>query len=324
MMASSVISASGFALMLLAYNAIVIPCAAILIYVGDRINGTAWPILATEQFGREHLKILFAATNSAKTIALGSGTLVAALALSVNSTTGLRVALLVNIASYLIGFIFLIGVPNRVAESDKKRPEPVRIAICDRGFMKLVISQITLSASWIIPGVAFPLYLTQNLGEAPALAAALLTLRYAVVSVLQVPLMRYARHWTRRTVLRISSISSVAGVVAVLALPGPPGALRVALAAVATMLLAGSEIVSKPTAAALAVEHAPAGREAPYMAVFQATWTFSYALGPAAIGLGLSNPPVLWCSILGIVVAGSLIGGAGRADDHRSRTTIAS
>lgn len=322
MMASSIISAGGFALVFASYHAFVVPFAALLIYVGDRLNGTAWPILAAEQFGRDRLAFLFAATNSAKTMALGSGALIAALALSVDSVTGLRVALLVNIASYLIGFVLLLGVSGRGTKSKKDKSERIRLAVRDSGFMKLVVSQVALSTSWIIPGVAFPLYLTRNLGEAPALAAALLTLRYGVISLVQVPLVRYATKWSRRTVLVISATSAATGVTAVLVLPCPAGGWRIVLAALATILLAGSEIVSKPTAAALAVQHAPEGHEAPYMAVFQATWTLSYALGPAAIGVGLANPPVLWCSILAIVIVGSLVGMIGGVSPTGSTTPV--
>ncbi|MEU6147715.1 MFS transporter [Streptomyces sp. NPDC047081] len=308
MMASSALSGVGFLLVFAAYRAVVVPFAALLIFVGDRLNGTAWPVLATEQFGRERLSFLFAVANSAKTIALGSGTLIAALALSVNSSTGLRLALAANVVSYLIGLFLLIGIPDNRFEA-KKNPESIRVALRDRGFMRLVVSQTALSTSWIIPGVAFPLYLTDTLGEAPALAAALLTVRYTVISLCQVPLVHYAAEWSRRAVLAFSAASSALGVIAVFSLSVPSGALRVSLAVGATILLAGSEIVSKPTASALAVAHAPEGHEAPYMAVFQATWTLSYALGPAAIGLGLKYPPLLWSAILAIVVIGSLMGG---------------
>ncbi|MED7828715.1 MFS transporter, partial [Streptomyces chiangmaiensis] len=217
-----------------------------------------------------------------------------------------------------IGLLLLVGIPDSRIQAEKN-PVSLRAALSDRGFMKLVVSQTSLSASWIIPGVAFPLYLTEHLGEVPALAAVLLTVRYTVISLVQVPLVHYAANWSRRTVLALSATSSAFGVIAVLGLADLSGGARISLAVGATVLLAGSEIISKPTASALAVEHAPEGHEAPYMAVFQTTWTFSYALGPAAIGLGLENPPVLWSCILAIVVIGSLIGGIGSTQQPSGR-----
>jgi hypothetical protein len=39
------------------------------------------------------------------------------------------------------------------------------------------------------------------------------------------------------------------------------------------------------------------------MAVFQLTWTISYAVGPALVGVGLGEPLLLWTGI-GLAVLG--------------------
>ncbi|MFF8905941.1 MFS transporter [Streptomyces olivaceoviridis] len=310
LIACSASSAAGYLFIFVAHSPALVLTASLMTAMGDRLHGAAWPILAAEQFGRQRLSFLFAVMNSAKTVALGIGTLTSALALATDSSSGLQIALGANVASYMLGLAFLLGVrPIEGHAARKPDHQPLSTALKNKRFMQLVISQTALSASWIIPGVAFPLYLTDNLGEAPALAAIMLTIRYAVISTVQVPIMRYAQNWSRRRVLAISAASAVLGVVCVDLLPQASGPWRVVVASTATALLAGSEIVSKPTASARAVHHAPEGGEAPYMAVFQVTWTLSYAVGPAAIGLGLENPPVLWGSILAIITIGTLTGG---------------
>ena len=312
----SAISAVGYLLYLWATSLAVVAAAAVLVAIGDRINGTCWPVLAAEQFGRDKLSHVFAITNSAKTLALGVGALTASAALATAGTGGLRIGLFANVSSYVLGLILLLFVPASRTHSSEVKPahQPITVALRNRPFMQLVVSQTAMSASWIIPGVAFPLYFTGNLGESAALAAAALTFRYGVITAVQVPLVNRVASWSRSRILRVSSASAALGVAAVAALPRVhAGALLVAVV-IATGLLAGSEIVSKPTAAAEAMRLAGAGVEAPYMAVFQVSWTLAYALGPAAIGLGLEVPPVLWGSIFVIVVIGAVFGGALRLD----------
>jgi Major Facilitator Superfamily len=304
----SLVSAGGYAIYFVARSPFVVVVAALLVALGDRLNGAAWPVLAAEQFGRDRLKIVFGVTNTAKTVALGVGALTAAAALALNNNVGLRVALGANVASYIAGLAILLFVPRKRAPEIVRSRLPLSVPLRDHQFMRLVVSQTSLSASWIIPGVAFPLFLTRDLGLAAALAAIMLTLRYCVISVVQIPLIRLTSQWRRGAVLAFSGGSSVAGLAAVLLLPLVSGTLLIVMVTSATTLFALSEVISKPTAAAEAVRLSPPGDEAPYMAVFQATWTLAYALGPAAIGFGIQAPEFLWAGILAIVVAGSIYG----------------
>ena len=305
---SGVISAVGYTLYFFAREPVTVLVAASLVALGDRLNGAAWPVLAAEQFGRDRLTLLFAITNSAKTVALGAGALAAAAALAAGNEAGLRIALAANVTSYLVGLIVLLSVKRHVITAERTPIRSLSIAFRNPGFMRLVLSQMSLSASWIIPGVAFPLYLTEGLGQPAALAAVMLTLRYGVVAAIQVPIVRMTRSWDRQRILAFSGACSASGVLCVIALPFAWDGWLIALTALATALLALSEIISKPTAAADAIRYSPPGEEAPYMAVFQSSWTFAYAIGPAAIGLGLQAPPILWFIILIIVVGGIAYG----------------
>ncbi|MEU7044745.1 MFS transporter [Streptomyces varsoviensis] len=187
----------------------------------------------------------------------------------------------------------------------QEKPRPARSrprstfgsALRDMPFMALVTSQTMLSVAWLIPTVAFPVYLVHELGLPAYWPAAVVATRYAVIACVQLPLGARLAGWTRGRVLLVAIAVVEAAVLVTLAIPLVPGAAQGFVAAAATALLAVAEAASKPTAAAAAVALAPDRDEGPYMAVFQLTWTVSYAVGPAVIGWGLGNAVGMWCAL---------------------------
>ncbi|MDH6708841.1 Na+/melibiose symporter-like transporter [Kitasatospora sp. MAA19] len=305
---SNVFTACGYALYFAAGDLFVVAAAAFVVMVADRLYGAAWPTLLARLAEPGELTQWFSSISALRTTCLGAGTLGATALMALAGGRGLEIALALNSASSLLSAVLLLGVtaPEPGPQDAKAARSSIRGAIGDRLFLSLVVSQTLLSAAWLIPTVAFPVYLVQSLDQPAYWPTAVVAVRYATIACLQMPISRRLRGWTRSRVLRLS-IGVVAGAIALTAtISEAPHALQGPLAVLVAAVLALAELASKPTAAAEAVTMAPTGDEGPYMSLFQVTWTVSYAVGPAVIGLGLHNPPQLWAG-LGLCVAASAL-----------------
>ncbi|MGW2868091.1 MFS transporter [Kitasatospora sp. NPDC001225] len=311
---SNVLTALGYGLFFAAGNLVTVAAATFLVTASDRLYGAAWPTLVARFAKPEELTEWFSAVTVLKTTSLGVGTLGATALMALAGGHGLEVALALNSASSLLAAALLLGVTVPAADRPGLRAarSNTRAALGDRPFLSLVASQTLLSAAWLIPTVAFPLYLVEGLHQAAYWPTVVVVVRYATATTLQMRISRLVSGWSRSRVLGLS-IGAAAGAIALTAtVSTAPHALQGPLAVLVAVVLALAELASKPTAAATAVAMAPKGDEGPYMSLFQLTWTVSYAVGPAVIGLGLQNPPLLW-SALALCVAASALA-------HRLRT----
>ncbi|MFF2616206.1 MFS transporter [Kitasatospora sp. NPDC058046] len=311
---SNVLTALGYGLFFAAGNLFTVAAATFVVTASDRLYGAAWPTLVARFAKPEELTEWFSAVTVLKTTSLGVGTLGATALMALAGGHGLEVALALNSASSLLAAALLLGVTVPAADRPGLRAarSNTRAALGDRPFLSLVASQTLLSAAWLIPTVAFPLYLVEGLHQAAYWPTVVVAVRYATATTLQMRISRLLSGWSRSRVLGLS-IGAAAGAIALTAtVSTAPHALQGPLAVLVAVVLALAELASKPTAAATAVAMAPKGDEGPYMSLFQLTWTVSYAVGPAVIGLGLQNPPLLW-SALALCVAASALA-------HRLRT----
>ncbi|MFJ6620753.1 MFS transporter [Kitasatospora sp. NPDC091335] len=306
LLVSNVLTALGYGLFFLAGNLFTVAAATFLVTASDRLYGAAWPTLVARFAKPEELTGWFSAVTVLKTTSLGVGTLAATALLALAGGHGLEIALALNSASSLLAAVLLLGVAvpavgrpaHRAARSD------TRAALGDRPFVSLVVSQTLLSAAWLIPTVAFPVYLVETLHQDAYWPTVVVAVRYATATCLQMPISRRLSGWSRSRILR-PAIGAVAVAIALTAtVSAVPPAFQGPLAVLVAAVLSLAELASKPTAAAQAVAMAPKGDEGPYMSLFQLTWTVSYAVGPAVIGVGLENPPLLWAG-LGLCVAAS-------------------
>ncbi|GIF12702.1 MFS transporter [Actinoplanes teichomyceticus] len=308
LMASNVLTAGGYGLYFVADGFGSVLGAALLVMSADRLYGAAWPTALARVADGEELTRWFSFVNFVKTACLGTGAVAATGLLAVAGRSGLSVALAVNAISSVVAAAVLVGValPERGADpaGSGGGRSSVWSALRDQRFRSLVLSQTLLSFAWLIPTIAFPVYLVSVLGLPAYWPTLVVTARYAGIAVLQMPLSRLTARSTRARVLAGAIALAGCAVAVTAAIPLLPAACTGAAAVLVAALLAVAELTSKPTAAAAAVRLAPPGDEGPYMAVFQLTWTVSYAVGPAIIGIGLGRPLLLWIGI-GLAVLGS-------------------
>ncbi|MFJ6383702.1 MFS transporter [Kitasatospora sp. NPDC092039] len=316
LLVSNALTALGYGLFFAADELPAVAAVTFLVTAADRLYGAAWPTLVARFAKPAELTEWFSAVTVLKTTSLGVGTLGATALMALAGGHGLQAALALNSASSLLAAVLLLGVAVPAA----KRPGPsaarsnARAALADRPFLSLVASQTLLSAAWLIPTVAFPVYLVETLHQAAYWPTVVVAVRYATATTLQMRISRRLSGWTRSRVLGLSIGAAACAIALTATVSSAPRALQGPLAVLVAVVLALAELASKPTAAAAAVGLAPKGDEGPYMSLFQLTWTVSYAVGPAVIGVGLQNPPLLWAALALCVAASALA--------HRLRTPL--
>ncbi|WP_316519658.1 MFS transporter [Kitasatospora brasiliensis] len=308
LLVSNLLTAGGYGLFFVAGHPAAVTAATFVVTASDRLYGAAWPTLVARLAKPEELTRWFSAVTVLKTTCLGFGTLAATALLALAGGRGLEVALALNSASSLLAAALLLGVPVPAAEppANTAARSNTRAALRDRPFLSLVASQTLLSAAWLIPTVAFPLYLVETLHQPAYWPTVVVAVRYATATGLQMRVTRGLSGWSRSRVLRLAIAAAGAAIALTATISTAPPAFQGPLAVLVAATLALAELASKPTAAAAAVSLAPKGDEGPYMSLFQLTWTVSYAVGPAVIGVGLDNPPLLWAALAGCVAASAL------------------
>ncbi|MEV0279781.1 MFS transporter [Streptomyces sp. NPDC050610] len=312
LMLSNLMSVAGYGSYFFASNHLRVICAAFVVMAADRLYGAAWPSAVARVASKDQLPQWFSFINFLKTTCLGLGAVASTGLLAALGPGGLKLALGANCVSSLVAgaLVLRTRIPEGGQGARSARPRATFVsALRDVPFMALVSSQTMLSVAWLIPTVAFPVYLVHELGLPAFWPAAVVATRYAVIACVQLPLSARLADWTRGRIL-LGAIAVVeAAVLVTLAIPLVPDVARGFVAAAATALLAVAEAASKPTAAAAAVALAPDRDEGPYMAVFQLTWTVSYAIGPAVIGWGLGNAAGMWCALGACVLVSGAVQG---------------
>lgn len=310
---SNLLTALGYSSYFLAHGFWSIAGAALIVMGSDRLYGAAWPTAVARISTPEELTTWFSFVNFLKTSCLGLGAVASTGLMALAGREGLAVALALNAASSVVAAALLARVTIPVASVDageggarQTGGAGFREVLRARRFMGLVVSQTLLSAAWLIPTVAFPVYLVETLHQNPLWPTAVVAVRYGVIATLQVPVSARVSGLPRQHVLSYAIGVAALAVGVTCAMPLAAHTVQGWLAAAVAAVLATAELVSKPTAAAAAVRLAPTGREGPYMAVFQLTWTLAYAVGPAVIGAGLTRPELLWLGIGGCVAASAV------------------
>ncbi|MFD7665282.1 MFS transporter [Streptomyces sp. NPDC059788] len=311
---SNVLTGVGYSAYFLGDAGAGIAAAALLVMLGDRLYGAAWPTAVARIAAPGELTRWFSFVNFLKTTCLGLGSVASTGILALLGTRGLALALLLNVASSLVAgaLVLTARIPAAPTVGESGPRSTLLRVLRDRPFMALVASQTLLSAAWLIPTVAFPVYLVTVLHQSPFWPTVVVAVRYGVIALLQVPLTARVAGWPRSRVLFHAIGVAAAAIAVTLAVPAVPGAAQGGVCAFVAALLAIAELVSKPTASAAAVSLAPSGDEGPYMAVFQVTWTLAYAVGPAVIGVGMGAPQGLWLGLGGCVLASAAAHACGR------------
>ncbi|BCW42887.1 MFS transporter [Arthrobacter sp. StoSoilB5] len=308
---SNLLSAVGAGLYLVAYSS---PLAAVASFVGmfgDKVYGAAWPALVASMFGRDRVGSWLATANAVRTGAVAIGSIAATVLLASGSTRALTWAVVANIASKTLSMLAVAWLRSeKWAPLEKTSFKDVLEPLANRSFMRLLTGQTLLSVAWAVTPVVFPLLLVAGLGLPVYWATVVLAVRYGVIALLQIPIRKATNSWSDSTVMGTTYVLVLASLIlcsVMLSSRSHNFAVTGSAALIAVVGIALAEILSKPAASQAAVLASPPGREIPFMAVFQLSWTLSYAAAPLLVGVGVETPLFMWVALILLVGAGGFV-----------------
>lgn len=254
-------------------------------------------------------------------VGIGLGTVVAAVALLIDTATAYRVTMAASGVLVLLAAVPLFGLGRRLPElSARLRPEPRdpdgprgRSPLTDRTYLAAVGLSAVLAMQFGLQTIGIPLWVAGHT-DAPAVVISLLmVLNTVVVAVFQVPASRGTHEvlLAGRAVRRAGVMLALAcGLLAAAAYGGAGPA--VALLVVGALALAAGEVLSEAGAWGLAFELADPRSAGAYQGVSQTGYALAHMLAPTvvtvtAITHGTAGWIVLAALFLGAGIATALV-----------------
>ncbi len=307
--ASQGVQAAGLVAYLLAQEVVAVAVAAVLLAVGSQLFYSSLFALiadAAPPGPRDHA---FAVADMVRAGAFGAGALVAGVLLTVLDGTGLRVAVALDAATFVLAGLVLAvfvhprrhhadhvgqggsadraGAEGAVAGSGVLRDRPFLVLI-------LVTALVGLTGDVFLIGLpVFALEQVQAPGWVPGVCLAVLTL---TTSTAAAAVVRATARWSRIRVIGVGAGGTLlwcALVAATLAVPSgwAPGWL-----VASTLVLAAASLLVGTRPNAVAEAAAPARYRGRYLAAFQYSYTAAGLAAPLVIALSALHPVLPWAT----------------------------
>jgi MFS family permease len=222
---------------------------------------------------------------SVNNVGFAVGAVLASAALSANSADAYRAALVFAALAYVVSGLALLKVP-RVAPVPRERRASGTAALRDRPYVALTALNALLTVHFSILEVALPLWVTGHT-EAPVwTVTALFVTNTAMVTVLQVPVSRYAATAARagRAVALAGAMLAAACLVFGVSGWGSAVAATVLLFTGAAVYTAG-ELLHSAASWTLGFALAPDHAQGQYQGLFSSGGAAGMLLGPAIVTL---------------------------------------
>jgi MFS family permease len=302
---SQLIQAAGAGAFLLAHGPGTVAVAAGALAAGQQMFYSSLFALISDVAGDGPKDRPFAVVTMVRAGCFGAGTIAAGVLLATAGATGLRVAIAVDAASFVVCAL-LLGALVRPAHRPVPDGRTARLRT-DHRFLALIGCTGLLALAMDFYLVGLPVFVIDVVHGPPWLPGALLALSTAVNATCGTLALRATRGITRVAAMRVGAAGVVVwcgGCLAALAVPRawlPVALLGIALVAAVSALLAITR------ANALAADLAPAAARGRYLAMFQYAFTGSGIVAPAVVGLfsvGAWVPPVVVAAGAGAAIAG--------------------
>jgi MFS family permease len=259
----------------------------VLVFCASLTRSAFWGALGpmvttiTEKGERE---LWFGFLQAMRNAGYGVGGVLAAVALTVGTTTAFQAVVLANAASYVAAFVLMLGVtgggrPVRAAGEEHDHAGPW-VAFGDRAYRVLIAVIFCYALTETSLNVAMPVYFVDVLSLPGWVPGAVFVINTVMIGVGQGLVVRRMTGVVRRRVLHTAiSFSAVSFVLlyAADALSVVAGVVVVLAGAVVYTL---GELTAGPVVSALSAEAAPAAQRGRYMAATQLAWSLSGAVGP--------------------------------------------
>jgi MFS family permease len=303
----NVISAIGYAGFLLADDPSQIVVVAFLTQMGGAAYWTSSSGLVVLASTPERRPRWFALLHMLRNSGLGLGGALGALLVGFDGTTGLKLLVVSNAASYLVAALLLAlwrppiaavqAAARQKQEQARKEQEKAEDAtkskakggygtvLRDKRYMLLVGININFVFAALVLSLLIAVFVTEGLGQAAWIGGVLLVLNSVQVAATQTLVnRRLERYRPIRVIAAGSLINALAfGIFAALGL-APAWAAVVGLF-VAMVLYNFAETAATPFSEDLSVSLAPEHLRGRYLAVYQLSWTFGQTVAPLLLTL---------------------------------------
>lgn len=286
---SMLIQAAGMACYLLADDEVVTVVAAALVAAGTQTFYSALFALISNVTGTGSKDHAFAAVDMARAAAFGSGTLLAALLLSVASTTALQVAVAIDAGSFVIaaGLLVMLVHPDAVTHprTQHDRHEARGRVGRDRPFLILIatVALLALVTDFFLLGLpAYALAVLHTAGWVPGVCVAMLTVATSTLSGL---VLRRLGGTPRTTALAIGAACYLLWCLLGATADFLPASWAAPWLLAATVALIAGSLTAGTRANAIAEATAPQQFRDRYLATFQYAFTVAGLIAPLLVSL---------------------------------------
>ncbi len=240
------------------------------------------------------------------------GGLIAALAITVGTTTAYTAVVVVNAASYLFAFTLLLSVETPLPAASAVRPRGSAAAwaqvLRDRPYLLLVATNYTYATSAMALNIAMPVYITKSLGLPGWVAGAVFTINTVMIGLGQGLVVNAMKGSVRTNIVALGTLLSAASYVVMLSADWTTVGVGVAVVLIGAVVYTGGELVSGPVLTALSTDAAPDHLRGRYVSLYQLSWTVSSAVAPLALAWLLEQGSAqLWGALTAVALIGVVL-----------------
>jgi MFS family permease len=309
LLAANVVQALGFIGYVFADSFGSVLAAAAVVQLGQTAFwGSFSPLVATisEPGERERW---FGFLGALRNASFAIGGLVAALAITVGTTTAYTTVVVVNAASYLLAFTLLLSVesprPAGATAPGRGSPAGWGQVLRDRPYLLLVATNYTYATSAMALNIAMPVYITMSLGLPGWVAGAVFTINTIMIGLGQGLVVNAMEGSVRTNIITLGALLSASSYVVLLCADMTTVAVGVVVVLTGAVVYTGGELVAGPVLTALSTDAAPVHLRGRYVSLYQMSWTASLTVAPVSLTWLLEQGPVaLWGALTAVALVG--------------------
>jgi len=321
--AAQVLQGLGFAAYVQARGPLSVLIPSLIVAVGQRMFWCSVFALVTEvaPAGRGGQDRTFARFSMVQSAGLGTGSLIAGLALS-GGPHAYRLVVVINAASYLVSAATLVLVPPGRRARAEKVTGSYRDLLRDRPYLGFIAVNGIFNLVAVMVGTAVPVYVVEGLPAPQWLAGPLLTFNTVLLATGQTVAVRLVRRLPRTRALALAGTFMVVWSLTMALAVRVPAALLIAYLPLSMAFFAAGELIMAPVGNALASAAAPEHLRGRYLAVVQYGFAVAQIIAPTFFTVLYTRGRALPFAVLAVVAAGAsaLIArsslGAGRSEGH--------
>ncbi|UOZ08787.1 MFS transporter [Amycolatopsis sp. WQ 127309] len=306
---AQLLQAAGAGAYLVADGAGAVVFAAVLLAAGQQLFYSSLFVLIADVAGDVPKDRPFAEVGMVRAGCFGLGGLVAGVLLTWQGLAGYRVALLLDVGTFVVAAGILGFCVRLVRPHQKDCERPARV-LRNRPYLALILFSGLFGLSLDFFLIGTPVFVLDRLHGPAWLPGAILALLTVLTSVGGTLALRLTAKLTRIGAMRAGSALFSAWCLVSLGVLLVPEGWRVVYLLVSTLVFAAGDLVFGPRSGALAEAAAPPDARGRYLAAYQYAFTMAQVLAPAVVALFSVADWLPW--VLVGVCAGLAVAGLGR------------